>query len=114
MTQITVGVEVFNFASNNTNNMKKMKKINKMTIAFALFVMISLSSCLTTSTGLQSSMVNPYPSDYCIVTGNELGSMGDPISIGYKGREIKFCCKPCVKKFYKDPSKYLSNLEDYL
>ena len=107
-------MEVFNFAFNNTNKINKMKKMKKMTIAFALFVMISLSSCLTTSTGLKSSMVKPHPSDYCIVTDNELGSMGDPISIEYKEREIKFCCNPCVKKFYKDPSRYLSNLKDYL
>jgi len=28
-----------------------------------------------------------------------------------EGQQIKFCCKPCIKKFKKDPAKYLVKLE---
>ena len=51
-----------------------------------------------------------YPLDYCLVTDNELGSMGKVITKVYDGQEIKFCCKPCVKKFEKNPAKYLAKL----
>lgn len=51
-----------------------------------------------------------YPLKTCIVTDNKLGSMGTPITKTYDGQEVKFCCKPCVKKFEKNPAKYLAKL----
>lgn len=52
----------------------------------------------------------PYPLETCIVSDEDLGSMGDYISFDYKGQEIKVCCKPCIKKFNNDPKKYLKLL----
>ena len=45
-----------------------------------------------------------------IVTGNKLGSMGDPVTKVYGNQEVKFCCKPCVAKYEKNPGKYASNI----
>lgn len=53
----------------------------------------------------------PYPLNVCVVSGNELGSMGTPITRKYGDQEVKFCCKPCIKKFEKDPEKYLGKLK---
>lgn len=53
----------------------------------------------------------PYPSETCIVSGNKLGSMGKVVVKSYEGLEIKFCCKPCVKKFDANPAKYLGRLK---
>lgn len=52
----------------------------------------------------------PYPLDVCIVTDNDLGSMGEETEMVYEGRVIKFCCKPCERKFLKNPAKYLEKL----
>jgi hypothetical protein len=52
----------------------------------------------------------PYPLKTCIITDNDLGSMGDEQRIVYQGQEIKFCCKPCEAKFLKNPAKYLAKL----
>ena len=52
-----------------------------------------------------------YPLKTCIVSDNDLYSMGEPVVIVHEGQQIKFCCKPCIKKFNKDPAKYLLNLE---
>ena len=52
-----------------------------------------------------------YPLKTCIVSDNDLYSMGQPVVIVHKGQQIKFCCKPCIKKFKKDPAKYLVKLE---
>lgn len=52
----------------------------------------------------------PYPLDTCIVTDNKLGSMGTPVSLVYQGQEVKFCCKPCVAKFHRNPDRYLAAL----
>jgi YHS domain-containing protein len=38
--------------------------------------------------------------------------MGDPFVYAYKGREIKFCCKGCLKDFNKAPDKYIKKIEE--
>lgn len=69
---------------------------------------LALSSCATSeSSGTASRGVTPYKSDMCALTDNKLGSMGDPVTIVHAGQELKFCCKPCVKKFNDNPDKYL-------
>ena len=63
------------------------------------------SPAVSSSTG-----VIPYPLKTCLVTGNDLGSMGDAQRVVYQGRELKFCCQPCVDKFQRNPQKYLDKL----
>ena len=48
----------------------------------------------------------------CPVSGEKLegGDMGEPVSLVYKGRTIRFCCDMCPPKFEKDPAKYLAKL----
>lgn len=58
----------------------------------------------------KAAAVKPYPLTVCIVTDNDLGSMGDEQRMVYEGQEIKFCCKPCERKFLKNPAKYLEKL----
>ncbi len=52
----------------------------------------------------------PYPLKVCLVTDSDLDSMGDEVTFVYQGQTIKFCCKPCEKKFLKNPEKYLAKL----
>jgi YHS domain-containing protein len=54
----------------------------------------------------------PYPLKTCIVSGEKLGEMGDPVILIYKGQEMKFCCNGCVKDFKKNPDKYLKKLAE--
>lgn len=51
-----------------------------------------------------------YSPKTCLVTDSDLDSMGDEVSIVYQGQTIKFCCKPCEKKFLRAPQKYLAKL----
>ena len=73
-----------------------------------------LSACSTTApsgtSGTATSGVKPYPLKTCLVTENELGSMGDDQTFVYQGQEIKVCCEPCVPMFHKNPQKYLAGL----
>ncbi len=55
-----------------------------------------------------------YPLEKCIVTGEKLGEMGDPVVKNYDGREVKFCCKMCVKGFEKDQAKWMKKLDEEL
>ena len=69
-----------------------------------------LTGCASTEAGSAAANNKPYPLQVCLVTDNELGSMGTPITLAYQGQTVKFCCKPCVKKFKADPQKYLLKL----
>ena len=84
-----------------------------ITVLIAISLLATLTSCTTSSTTGSSSSdpVKPYTSNMCAVTDNELGSMGAPVTIIHNGQEVKFCCKPCIKKFKANPEKYLSNLQ---
>ncbi len=44
--------------------------------------------------------------ELCVVSGEKLGSMGEPIVMTHDGVEVKLCCKGCVKGFEKEPAKY--------
>ena len=57
-----------------------------------------------------STEVKPYPLEVCIVSGEKLGSMGEPPKIEHDGQEIKFCCKDCIGTFKDDPDKYMTAL----
>lgn len=55
--------------------------------------------------------VVPYPLDSCIVSDEMLGSMGEPIVKVYDGREVRFCCSGCVKRFEADKAGYLAKID---
>lgn len=50
----------------------------------------------------------------CPVTGEPLGSMGDPIPVTVQGRTIQVCCQGCVAAVQKNPEKYLKAVDDEL
>ena len=56
--------------------------------------------------------LKPYTLKTCIVSGEKLGEMGKPVVEKYKDREIKFCCKSCIKDFKKDPDKYVKLIDE--
>lgn len=73
--------------------------------------LILLTSLFLGAGLLTSAHASSYPLKVCLVTDNKLGSMGKVITIKHEGREVKFCCKPCVKKFNANPAKYLAKLK---
>src|SRR4051794_39143029 len=60
----------------------------------------------------KDAKLKPYTLETCVVSGEKLGEMGKPYVHEYKGREIKFCCKSCLKDFNKDSAKYVKKLEE--
>ena len=47
----------------------------------------------------------------CPVTGDELGSMGEPVPIAVSGQTVYVCCKGCAKRALADPAKTLASVE---
>ncbi len=54
----------------------------------------------------------PYPLKICVVSDEELDSMGKPVAFVYQGQEVKLCCKKCRSAFDKDPAKFLKKIQD--
>lgn len=90
---------------------------NILTITLLTGAALFMTACASTggSTGSSAATsvggTKPYPLKTCIVTENDLGSMGDETRIVYQGQEIKFCCKPCEAKFLGNPAKYLARIQ---
>ncbi len=55
-----------------------------------------------------------YTLDVCVVSGEKLGSMGEPVVKSYDGREVRFCCESCIKKFEADKDKYIKRIDELL
>ena len=53
---------------------------------------------------------DPYLLETCPVSGEKLGSMGDPIVKTIDGREIRFCCGGCIGRFEANAAKYLGQI----
>ncbi len=83
-------------------------------LALALLVFVSSASVRAEDAAPKTE--SAYPLKTCVVAGDDLGSMGEPYvhvhkEAGKPDREVRFCCKGCLKKFSKDPAKYLAKLD---
>ena len=52
-----------------------------------------------------------YSLGTCPVSGEKLGSMGDPIVLVKEGREVRLCCNGCTAKFEKETAKYMEKVD---
>ncbi len=82
------------------------------TLAASILLAAFLAPVSGSAADKKDQKLKPYPLKTCVVSGEKLGEMGDPYVWEYQGRELKFCCKGCVKDFKKDPAKYLKIIED--
>tara|TARA_R110002096_G_scaffold342549_5_gene535554 strand:- start:3050 stop:3388 length:339 start_codon:yes stop_codon:yes gene_type:complete len=63
------------------------------------------------NTAQTSATDDGYPLKTCVVSDEDLGSMGDPITMDHNGTTVKFCCKSCIDDFKEAPEKYLAKLK---
>jgi len=54
---------------------------------------------------------DPYLLDFCPVTGQKLGSMGDPAVVEVDGREVRLCCAGCESQLRADPAGVLEKAD---
>jgi Uncharacterized conserved protein len=46
----------------------------------------------------------------CPVSGEQIEN--DKVTVAYEGKTYALCCKSCLKKFQKDPAKYIGKLSE--
>jgi YHS domain-containing protein len=96
-----------------TNKPMKLKSLP----IFVAFSLTAFVSCKNEQSGEANSPADSppaesgYPLETCVVSGEKLGSMGEPFVITHEGTEVRFCCDSCLPKFKKDPAKYLAKLK---
>lgn len=87
-------------------------------LIFALFLMVFAVSA-TLQAGIQEKKSDKQEKQVkseskifntvCPVSGEEIE--GD-YTVEHKGKTYAVCCKRCLKKFEKDPEKYIKNLSE--
>lgn len=86
--------------------------MNRLKVAVASLT-LSIFGVAAIAAPATQPATRPYTLKTCIVSGDKLGGdMGEPVTLQYEGREIRFCCKDCVKDFKKEPAKYLKMLDE--
>lgn len=53
-----------------------------------------------------------YPLTTCVVSGQALGSMGEPVDVVIAGQLVRLCCKGCESKLEADPAAALAKVAD--
>ncbi len=86
---------------------------------FALSLFASLAIALTVAAQATSAAdgkptIIPYTLDVCPVSGQKLGTMGDPVVKQYDGREVRFCCSGCIGKFEADQPGYMKKIDELI
>ena len=88
--------------------------MNKSILTLVVLAAIAITSCSKTEPETPSAgspETKAYPLTTCVVSGEALGSMGDPIVYDHNGTTVKFCCRSCIKDFQAEPDMYLAKLK---
>lgn len=79
---------------------------------YGLLVPVVIAGLLPFAQAGQSADSEPYLLDYCVVSGQKLGSMSQPVLHDHEGREVRFCCDGCVPKFKESPTTYTKKMDE--
>ncbi len=89
-----------------------MKTMKRTAIVTAAIFALALAN-LVVITQAAEKKPKPYPLDTCAVTDEKIGADPGmkPHSFVHEGREIKLCCKSCLKGFKKDTAAILAKID---
>ena len=59
---------------------------------------------------IMAQQLPDYPLDTCPISGQKLGSMGEPVDYIVANRLVRFCCTGCVSMFYREPAPHLEKI----
>ena len=90
-----------------------MKTWQKITTSTLLLSTLLAAPIVGLSADKKAEKGKAYPLKTCVVSDEKLGGdMGDPYVFTHEGREVKLCCKSCLKDFKKDPAKYMKKIDE--
>jgi YHS domain-containing protein len=88
-------------------------------VGFTLFLAVLMAAGLVMAAepevgADEKAKKDAYRLKICIVSGEQLGSMGEPFVYEYEGREVRFCCEGCVKRFEQNPEAYMNRMDEVI
>jgi len=88
-----------------------LESVMRYLLSFAVFAAFAFLAPAFAADALPAG-VKPYPLTICIISDEPLDGHGEPVSKIYETQEVKFCCKPCIRKFDKDVAGNLKKIAD--
>lgn len=83
-----------------------------MKTLWGILAIITVTVISASAADGKAAKPKPYPLKTCVVSDEPLGGdHGEPYVFTHEGREVKLCCKPCLKDFNKEPAKYVKKME---
>jgi hypothetical protein len=80
--------------------------------ALVISALVAIGQLVLMAADKPAEKVKPYPLKTCVVTDEKFGGeMGDPYVFTHEGREVKLCCKGCLKDFNREPAKYVKKMK---
>ena len=71
---------------------------------------LALLSSLLVGAGILSAADAGVPATYplkkCVVSNEDLGTMGKAVKVTHEGTDVYLCCKSCTKKFTAEAAKF--------
>src|SRR6266481_8658396 len=99
------------FRTKQDQTMKTQKSITSAVLISAYLAAPLAMLAADAKDEKKPAKAKPYTLKTCVVSDEKLGEMGDPYVFTYEGREIKLCCKGCLKDFNKESAKYIKKIE---
>jgi hypothetical protein len=86
--------------------------MKKVALMFATIVALASAPVMFSADDKPAAKAKPYPLKTCVVSDEKFGGdMGDPYVFVHEGRQVKLCCKSCLKDFNKNPAKYVKKMD---
>jgi YHS domain-containing protein len=82
----------------------------KLTLALLSSMFLGLGA-LSAAETKPAGVPADYPLKKCVISDEDLGSMGKPVKVTHEGTDVYLCCKGCTKDFNKDPGKYTETVK---
>ena len=91
----------------------KINTLIRSTVAALLLALTgSAQAADSKAKDAKADKAKSYPLEKCVVSDEKLGGHGTPHVFKHEGREVKLCCKGCLKDFKKDSAKYIKKIEE--
>lgn len=74
----------------------------KLTLALLSSLLLGSGILSAADAGVPAS----YPLKKCVVSNEDLGTMGKAVKVTHEGTDVYLCCKSCTKKFTAEAAKF--------
>lgn len=92
--------------------MKRLKFVTSLAVLAAILA-APLSAIGAEKKNEKAPKAKPYPLSACAVSDEKFGGeMGEPYVFVHEGREVKLCCKSCLKGFKKDTAAIIGKIDE--